>query len=718
MIENRIPAHDGSTGLLWADFVAQKMRRVVDGPPEGMLSNVNRSHPIHGRGFTALWLIVCVAAAPAAGFAQAPPRSGTAVPLSRFVPASSRLFITFRKVDDVDEALRRTHAGRLLAMISAGEPGVKPDDLRTIIRRLIGVEPAALPESALPVEIGVVADSLFDLSKAVWLFRVGDEGLIEKWFPAERRRAESGGGPVRTFSTNDGVNVCVRENILAVARHPRARAPLRDVRRLMVLGGGENLEAVAAYRELASYLPARELATVYAAFPRAGTSKGPRAWAWIPPVERLILALYERDGRLDIACRAALRSPAPAAPLRRETIAQFKRLPHTSIGVWALTTDLSQAYARAVAGPSDSALRRYLTLFTGLHGETAPDSLSLKNLGPDVLVIWGQDLAIESAAPQLAVMIRSGAARAMRGNVTTTVQNLIQLLQAVDPVPEEARPAFQLTHHLGTPIVHVPLGRYAEHSAFAVSQLLVHVDPAWAAVDDWLIVATHSRHIQRILDARSGLVPTLESLRDVGEIAAAGSGLSTLGVVQPAYVAQILNQWVRDADAGKVTLLAPDSWLEKDEDAPPTRSLGRFSVFADVDPGTVEVAAVGEEAGDAPLQPKDRIIGIDGQVLSLARPIEDLRRRWAASPARPGPTLRIERDGILQEVTVARALVQPQTTMMGLEPVDALREMAALIGALELATWSINPNDDQRLSARVTLRFVGDAPTSAGTPAP
>lgn len=664
----------------------------------------------------------CLAAPPFPAVAQAQPHSGDpapAVPLSRFVPVSSRLFIALTKVNEVDEALRRTHARRLLSLIGGAASGAEREDMRTIIGRFIGAAPTKPADVALPAEIGIVADSLFDLGRAVWLFRIADEAQIDQWFPAERRRAESRSGPVWTFSTNDGVNVCVRENILAVARHPRARAPLRDVRRLMVLGGGENLETVPAYRELASYMPARELATMYAAFPRAGTSKDPFSvgW-WLPPVERLLLSLYERDGRLDIACRAVLRSPAPATLLQRDTIAQIKRLPHTSIAVWALTADLSQAYARAIAGPSDGALRRYLTLFTGLHGETAADRPTLKNLGPDVLVIWGQDLAIESAAPQLAVMIRSSAARAMRANVTTTAQNLMQLLQAIDPVPDEARPDFQLTHHLGTPIVHVPFRGYAEHSSFPVAQLLVHVDPAWAAVDDWLILATHSRHIQRILDARSGLVPTLGTLRDVGEVTAPGSTASMLGVVQAAYVAQILNRWVRDADTGEVSLLAPNSWRKVDDDAPPTLSLGRFSVFADVDPGTVEVATVGEDADGLPLQAKDRILSVDGQVLSLTRPIEDLRRRWAASRERPGPTLRIERDEILQDVVVPRALVQPPTTMMGLEPVDALRELAALAGTLELASWSINPNDAQGLSVRLTLRFIGDAPTAERTPSP
>ncbi len=676
------------------------------------------------------------------------------------MPASANLFVRFGQLAEVDEALHRAHAWRLLPLLSgASADNATPLDLRAAVTRFLGPGSTISIDELMHAEMGIAASSWSQLDGAVWYVRIEDEAVLDRWFP--HRRGNRGGNSRRAYSfrTDDGIRVCVHGNVVAMARRAGETSLLRETMALMRGRRGDTLRASPKYRSLVKHLPPRPLALVYMAGADTGkTVKSHSAVLW-PAIDRAVVGMYEGDGRIELAIRARLLTPYRQGRLSHLATRRLLRLPQTTLLAAAFTIDFEQTFAQAAANPTSGPMGRYLTLFEALRGPAPPDPQPTTLLGEHVIVAWGQDLSQRGSTPQLALLLECGDARALRDEVNTVAGNLVNLLKAFDSAARTHPPTIQHSTHLGTTVTHVPLRSYAERSEVPLVQLLANLEPAWATIGNWFVFALSRDHLERILDAQIGLSPPLAAVRDLRALSLRNEDLMVLATVRAGLATDALDRWLGDLDAGKPSLLdmawwqAPTSPTGGGFYTPSGRQFGIAMKERQEQSGTVEVARVYADTPAATgLQPGDRIIGIDGSLLDLSRPSADLRRRLEKSTADPGPTLRVQRGATTLDVLLPRdpnrdrkesanqnrdrkesadpnrdrrsGFARQSNPVSGgarstslrdereapgaysaINPADAVRELASLGRTLQFAIFSVQASQEGLYSARLTLRF-------------
>lgn len=632
-------------------------------------------------------------------------------PLARYVPSSAKVFVKVRKLSDVDAALKRTDAWRLFSLLAGATGGPAPFDLREEVAKFFGPNSTVEVDALMNSELGIVAASWKELGGAIWLLRIRDEQQFAAWFPQATRRNEQRSGSFYSFIAGNGVTVYVRDDVAAIARRGHGRSMLHDIRKLMSAentGEAGSLERADKYRELMPYLPARDLAIAYVDSTDPSKPDQSVGQSW-PKMDKMLIGLYERDGRLELVLQGSPTTAHPSAALSSASLDRMMQLPQTTLSALATTVDFSGAYEAAMSGPHSSALRRYLTLFSGLRGEDSPTRNPIGQVGPDVILVWGRDLVSGGTTPHLGVMVHCEHARSVRDETTQIFRHLLELLQAVDPVDNQAAPKFELDMHLGTPIVHVPLASYAAQSQIPLMSLFAEVDIAWATWDEWFIVTTTLDQMEQILDGQMGLVPVLASVPEVRELLLRKTQRSTVAVALGSQLAEVLDQWVKEAEANSESLFNPSLWsiaLDSPWGSSPGGRLSDLKVDMDQVAGCVVVAKMfADQTGKALLQPGDRVIGVDGHLLNMDLPYEDLRTLCSRSVAPAGPVLRLLRSEKVLDVTVPKAMSDAASTPVP-DPAEALRALAALGHTLELAGWEVHATKEMRFSARLALHFA------------
>lgn len=656
--------------------------------------------------YVALLLAAFVASAAARGDG---PGAGkpAAVPFSRYVPASTKVFVTIRQLDEANDALIRAHAWRLLPLLSGtARGGAQAFDLRRLVTGFLGLRDHRETDAVLQSEIGFVVPSWSALGNALWFVRVTDEAALHRLFPPMRGTIGTGADASPCFRTVHGMSVCYQDGIASVARRAGPGSPFDETMNLMVGSDEDPLEQSAAFRELALYLPSNHLAVAYLARDEtSSTEDSLRTAPWWPAVNRMVAGLYEGQGRLDVAIRASLAAPYRKVKLAQEALDRLVQLPSTTLFASATTIDLDRAYKAATTDSPVGTLGRYLALMAQMRAGSAGQAEGPSQLGPHVLLAWGQGPGNGNATPQIAVMIECADGRSVRNQAREISDRVIRLLEALEPTVTDKGLEIQTTRHLGAVISHVPLETYAQKSRHPFVRLLPNIEPAWTVWNGWLILALSRDHIERILDAQLGLAPSLATVPDVQALRTGPADRSVLSIVQADLAADVLDQWLAALDAGDPSLLNPAWWEERGggRRAQPRLGIGMAVVQ---EPGGVVVARVyPQTAAQGRLQPGDRILGIDGKLLSLSSPNTDLRAGWAQSTADPGPTVRVERDGIAMDVVLPKKKPEAAPSTLRMNPADAVRELASLARTLQFASFAVLSSDEQHYSARLSLRF-------------
>ncbi|MFQ5591081.1 MAG: hypothetical protein ACE5HE_07965 [Phycisphaerae bacterium] len=639
-------------------------------------------------------------------------RAADPTPFERYVPASTKLYVAIRQLREVDAAMHRAHAWRLLPILGGASAGHREGfDLRAAVASLVGNDHTIEVDELMRAEVGIVASSWTKLGSAVWLVRVSRAETLDEWFPRRMRRMSGVTGDLVSFRTRGGMDVCVRGDVAAMTRRTRRDSPLRDVRRLMQHEGDDSLDRSDMFRDLVSYLPGRCLATVYLSRNGPRTANGDGGSGLWPELDRAAVGLYEHDGRIDLALRASLTKPQKLTPLEDHGVLQLMRLPQTTLFALATTMDFDRVYSAAMSNPSRSVWNRYLAILTGLARHASHRSQTGTGLGPHVVFAWGQDLSEEGSSPQVALMVECRSAQALRAEVTRIAGNLVKLAARTNEPAPEVLPTIQRELHLGTLVEHVPLGPYAAQRKSGMASLLGGADPAWAAWRNWFIIALSRDHLERILDAQTGLIPTIAAVADARELQERHAARSSVALAQPALAADVLDRWIKDYEEGSPSALGPSWWAN-----PP--GLGdavgaRLGVVlrADKERGVIVVADVpAQSPAQGHLQVGDLVLGIDGHLLGLRSPGSDLQEWLMQNAGRPEPILRIQRGGRMLDVGAPWASSHGGGAPQYARPVDAVRELATLGRGLRLATFSVHAADEMRYSALLTLRFYAEAP--------
>lgn len=648
--------------------------------------------------------------------AQTRARDDQAVHLSdaRYVPASAKLFITTRRFIAAADALDRANAWRLLPLLSGTRVGaVGPLDVRRIVAGFLGLRNRSDIAVLMRCEIGIVARSWSDLGRAVWLVRVPDKGVFARWFPLSRRVSEEKAGTGRVFRTDSGMAVCVQGDVVAVRRHDASDSFFQEVTGLMTGGGGDSLAGSDAYRKLAARLPPRPVGVVYVESQERQSSDSPGSISRWPVVERAIIGIYEGQGRIDIAIRASMATPARQSKLRRVAMDRLFQLPRTTLSALVATVDLDQIYRAAATRTAGGILGRYQALLylilnpPDAAGEVRPE------LGPHVILVWGQDLREGGSTPQVAVMVECHDGRAVRDWARKVADRIIHLVRTIGPAGKAAALRIHESRHLGSTIWHVPLKSYTEGARLPTMKLLSEMEPAWTVWNGWIILALRRDHIERILDAQFGLVPPLATVPDVQALRKSPGERSMLSLVQADLATGVLGEWVSSFDAGRPSLLSPVWWRHPTQPVRIRRPQLGIGMKAVQEPGVVVVALVYPgTAAAGRLRLGDRILGVDGKLLSLESPNASLRKRWNEAASERGATLRVLRDGTALDLVLpkdkayVRGAKPREKRASSLSTADAVRELASIGRTLQFISFAVLLPDDGDYSARLSLRFA------------
>ncbi len=635
------------------------------------------------------------------------PDSEHGAALTRFVPHSAHLFLSLRRLDAVDAALSRAHAWRFLPILSGGAPDRDaPINLRESVGRFFGFHDTKALDELFSAEAVLVASSWLELGKGVWLVRLPDEGALARWFPVGRRlgtnRPNRANG-VRFFRTSDGVAVCAGDGVVALSRTSGPRSLFAATRKLMVSAKSMLEDRAEGFADLTMYLPDGAMAVAYVGANAVGD--GAASILWLTNSDRAVVALYEGQGRIDVVIQASVTSPAPRAKLSTLAVTRLVRLPQTTLFAAVSPVAFNAVRRSGPVGDGPAVLDRYLDVLGRLRDLADDPADAWPDLGPHVTLAWDQDLRPGMAAPQVAMLMECTDPSAVRRRVRRFVDRLLGLLHTIDAGEGTAALVIDETNHLNVPIWRVSLADFARGSKRPLVRMLSNVEPAWTVFNDTLIVALSREHIEHVLDAWFGLVPTLASVEDVQALRARAGDRSMLSIMQPGVATKVWNQWLEAFRSGKPSLLDPARWELglRDRVRPPWGIVLEPSDR----PGEVHVADVEADPDvSVRIQPGDHVVGINGRLLSLESSTDDLETRLRANLSGMGPTLRVRRGDALVDVTLPRDRRAALTSGVGPRPADAVSELASLGRILQFASFSVNVADDRHYAARLSLRFT------------
>lgn len=707
-----------------SDSPHHRFARAAPGAPRTMMCFTNQKGPEMRRAIVAF----VIALWPIPVDAQRGKSSREAVPLTRYVPAQARLYLSARGVQSLADVLQTAHAWRALSL--AGFPVSEdgpPTDLEKHVARFLGVDPSHARELA-EAEIGVVADGGADPTRAIWLVRLRDPSAVDRWYPPSGRTARATAGNALKFRMKDGLIVGVRDDVILVGRRWPGDAVLLDSFRALQGDDVPVLETSAGYQELARHLPEHWRAYAYGRWeasddkPVAERPAKPREPSVAPSREfdgRLLVALYENEQGLDIAVRGAIPHEWASQRIEPHAVERLLQLPSSTVAGAVFRPSLS-----AITSPSNSLVTalgdRLLRFITRLYN-VAPESVGpLPRMGPHVVIAWDQDLSVAGNAPELAILIESDDPPRLRDALAGLFGNWKMLVERHGgALPIDMR--IETTEHLGQTVMSLSLGALAKESALPVARLFEGLTPSWVATDNWLVVGLSPGHVERIVDAQRGLVLPVGALQDTRQLQRLRAGSTLTLFAQANLASAVIGRWVAAAGEGAPSLLGA-GWRSAISGGPTMAARRTLGISARQEDGAALVTAVRENgAAVGVLEVDDRILGIDGQLLDLASPTADLRRRVSESVAPSGPLLRIERDGqqidlVVPMKDVALAGSAP-TTANSPDVLSTLTDLALLTRHVMFVGVSVDATDSRSFSARASFRFTpSDREVSAKAP--
>jgi hypothetical protein len=194
---------------------------------------------------------------------------------------------------------------------------------------------------------------------------------------------------------------------------------------------------------------------------------------------------------------------------------------------------------------------------------------------------------------------------------------------------------------------------------------------------------------------------------DASELERQEAGRAVVAMAQPALAGEVLSRWLQDYEKGAASPLVPSLWSN-----PPglgdaaARRLG-VVLRTEGEPGVVIVTDVSaQSAAFGLLQVGDRVLGVDGRLLSLEDPGAKLHELLMQSKSEVGPTLRVQRGQEMREVVVPRIRGDDGGLAARVDPIEAMRELASIGKAVRLGMFSVHAAGPTRYSARLSLRFV------------
>ncbi len=733
-------------------------------------------HSLHG---LALLLPVWIAGAatlvsghPAAAQSGSSPVGGlsTRPPFAQFVPASAAVFVEVSGLDELRTFMAEAHAEKLIPILTGKSQSGPPFDPDTLLKTFLGPTSRFKLDELSGTKFGFAARSWSEFADGVFFVHMPEEGTLNRWFPDAQQRATRISPFARLLRVEEAT-ICTRGLLMAASRDSSADSLMRETLRLMAGRVGKALYNQGPFQRLLSYLPAKPLAIGYFRGPQVeadddqeiqpgsdlsveianeaesmrGAASNERAVHADDhgAFSETIVAVYARDGRIEVAVRANRASEQSSSRLSANAFEQLGLLPQSTLVAWAGRTlrgddnaagqphfkGLSEVIAslHALLDPEPGA-----TGEAGLRGAEPPGEAGLKgavppDAGAQLILAWdsgstgeaGLNRAIpgDDVAPQIALLVESEDARGVNARFGRIVERVVDRLYAMDPVGPENSPAIRLRVHGDVPISTLSLKDYAAQSKWPGSQFLQDLEPSWSAAGNWWVLTLTREHLERILDAQAGRLAPLRNVPDVRSILESSVKRSSIVITQTRPAAVLLDRWIAQARVG-FARLNPVSPGDGSSSNPGAWDGGAFlhaiqpdrlgiGVRSRQEPGVVVVARVDPNtAADGKLLPEDRIIGIDGQLLDLSSPNSDFRKRWHQVRWANYRTVRVQRNDEIMDVVLEFEQPEVQMPAIGPETLNTVTELVRIGREIAFAGYVEMETDPRHYAALFSIRLA------------
>ena len=643
-------------------------------------------------------------------FAQPPHDITRSTSFTRYIPSSAGFYMSIRNPSELNKALHLSPFRQLLSIISGKMDDTGHSiDFRSAFESILGPHHSVDLDQLMKCEVGIVARSLSEFSNAVWFVRLPGGMKTDQWFPEVRPNRSGLPSSIRLFRSRNGLIVCAHDDIIALAGQPIKGSYIRRIYQMMRGGNESSLSRLRAYRELTAYLPARPVGSVYIALKSSTKTEGSTSPIW-PVFDRAVVGMYEREDRLDFTIRGSTHNPLPTGRVTTDAMERLLDLPASTLFAMVAPLDMDLSLPSEPTSIT-STFSRYVSFLMRYRNAQWAQVGPLPRLGPHIIMAWGQDLRLDGSTPELAVMIESEDPLRLREELTSIAKNLTDLFSRIPPEQGGIEIHLQREAHLGLPIHSMTLKAPMEDSANPWFTLLETLQPSWTSWRGWFIFALSRDHLERILDAQFGLVPTLTVNQDARTLRRQRPNRSHIAIMQPRLAVDVLDRWMKGL-RNQESNNQPQwfSWWLNQNTARSER-LG-IGMKTQQEPGVVVVARVYPDTiASGSLQPEDRIIGVDGRLVSLKSPNADLRRLWSISKAQPGPTFRVIRSGKVLDIVLRQQRTIQSVVLPSISPANVLRDIISLGRTIPFATFVAFVSDERRYSARFSFRVMPPGPS-------
>ncbi len=622
--------------------------------------------------------------------------------LASAVPASAGFFIEFDQLGNENAADRAVSANRLYQLLVGPEDaqrGLSVDWRRTI--RALGLKPGEATKELLARRVAIAAPSWKRLGEGILLVRIerGDNSVQKNIFPPDSEDTIDGRGDVIVYRSRNVLSVANRRETLIVSQRRTEGSLYRQAVDLMMEPTRPSLANDHGFARALRALPQGLDGLVY-----LGPSSGQEAATGFLPVEwkGVGLGMYLRDHGAEFVFHA----DSPAAPDRSGIgpvpIERVGLLPQTTLGVWTTELDVRAAFRDIVQHGITDDTPAFLRLLAGAFDVEIVVEKCFGGLGPRAIVTWDQQMSTGPDIPQIAVLLEADNAIESAKACADAVQIVVDWLDLQNKSVPQPRVRLSQTVYLGVTLyeVTVPWSTGSSGDRAPPPPLV----PAFAALDDWFVVAASADQIRNMIDARWGLTPNMKNMIDID---GADKSPVALAVAQPALAAQVVDTWLNRSDgiAGRLLGSLISGGTDDIGNKAPTPKLG-IGMKSDEQPGAILVARVyptGRAHGQ--LRPGDRIVGVNEHLLTLSAPTVDLRRIVSQPPSSGQWVFRVVRDGETLDVVVPAGTPR-KISQRSTDPAGALRQLQGLFELVEFASFHANRVSRTQVNGSLTLRFT------------
>ncbi len=639
--------------------------------------------------------------------------------LAYVVPRAAAAYIELNLSTDSRKLLDRPNVQELVRLLAGETTGrrLASFDWHGLLTLHLGVAPEKALTEVIGERIAFAAPSWDRMSEAVFVFRLkGPDSLAPALAPGRVARTEKVGN-VRVYQTKTGLWIAIAPGVAVLSQSAADGSLFRGVidlfRGRKKSGKATSLARDPSFAQNVASLRRGHVGYVFFAN-RENVPIDPQSF--LPEFRSGAIGLYSRRNSVDFEIRALSNEDDAALHQTPIDADRMRRLPDSTLLAFADSFDPATALENLFGDQASAQIQRYRQALDNiLDLEQAKEDL-LPKLGQRIIYVWDRPRQTGSEV-LLTVLLESPDPRELTDQIANNFASLAELLSPND-VNDSGDPILQLEEYHGTEILTVRLIDHTPADAVRTpaSRLASNIQPSFATLGEWVLLATHPQAIRQIVDAERGWIPQLGEIRALGlSWKKLPETRMSLAVAQPAMASAVVTAW-RNTGRASTGEPASQAYGNQKPSVGKVRqpSLG-IAVKAADRPGSVLIVRVhADKPADGRLVVGDQIIGVNGQLLDSNDSVGHLRQLIENLKDPLNLSFSVRRNQQLLDVEVS---LRPELIETAAEPIEArplamLDRLQKLGELMSTGTYTVYKARNNRFHARLMFQLTPNTPAT------